>query len=96
MLLPVVKTRWNRKENNEEMMMHESTSREIQMDRYSGSGRPTCPPSQVSPVAFSPHGERAFVPFTAAGQRGLCTPLPHIHSVLINEKHIKHILYNVN
>ena len=22
-----------------------------------------------------------FVPFTAAGQRGLCTPLPQIHSV---------------
>ena len=21
----------------------------------------------------------AFVPFTAAGQRGICTPLPHIH-----------------
>jgi hypothetical protein len=29
---------------------------------------------------FSPDGEeRAFVPITAAGQRGLFTPLPHIH-----------------
>ena len=54
----------------------------LQMDRYSGSGPPTCPPSQVFPSGFSsPDGEeRAFVPITAAGQRGLFTPLPHIHS----------------
>jgi hypothetical protein len=30
-------------------------------------------------VAFSPCGERAFVPFTAAGQRGAYTPLPRFH-----------------
>jgi hypothetical protein len=36
---------------------------------------------RISPSGFfSPDGEeRAFVPITAAGQRGLFTPLPHIH-----------------
>jgi hypothetical protein len=84
--------------NSVDIMMHESTSREIQMDRYSGSGRPTCPPSQVFPSGFfSPDGEeRAFVPITAAGQRGLFTPLPHIHSVLKNEKRIEHKMSRVN
>jgi len=53
--------------------------RSERMERYSDSGRPTCPPSQVFPVALSPCGDRAFVPFTAAGQRGLCTPLPRFH-----------------
>jgi len=47
-------------------------------------------------VAFSPCGERAFVPFTAAGQRGLCTPLPHIHLVLLRGELIKHLLLIVN
>jgi hypothetical protein len=31
------------------------------------------------PVAVSPCGEWAFVPITAAGQRGSCTPLPRFH-----------------
>lgn len=47
------------------------------MDRSSGLGRPTHLPSH--------HGSsmtvvlQVFVPVTAAGQRGLFTPLPHIH-----------------
>ncbi len=50
------------------------------------------------PVAFFPPvGEkRAFVPITAAGQRGLFTPLPHIHSVFENDKPIEQIMRCVN
>jgi hypothetical protein len=41
------------------------------------------------PVAFSPCGERAFVPITAAGQRGIYTPLPRFHplKILLNFYH---------
>jgi hypothetical protein len=46
---------------DEEIMMHESTSREIQMDRYSGSGRPTCPPSRE---VFAP--KRSFYALTVS------------------------------
>jgi hypothetical protein len=34
------------------------------------------------PVVFSPSGERAFVPITAARQRGFCTPLPRYHPLI--------------
>lgn len=83
----------NWKEKNESW--HERLPRSLRMERYSGSGQPTCPPSQVIltenshfpietfPVAFPPCGGRAFVPFTAAGQRGPCTPLPRFHPLLI-------------
>ncbi len=79
-----------------------ATSREIQMDGYSGSGLPTDPPSQAifsenhSQWLFRASRERAFAPFTAAGQRGLCTPLPHIHSAVLCGQSIKHLSPNVN
>jgi len=47
------------------------------MDWSSGFGLPTHPPSHhdlIMTVALW-----VFVPFTAAGQRGLLTPLPLIH-----------------
>ena len=47
------------------------------MDRSSGFGQPTYPPSHYGcPVTVALW---VFVPFTAAGQRGLLTPLPDIH-----------------
>ena len=47
------------------------------MDRSSGFGQPTYPPSHHGcPVTVALW---VFVPFTAAGQRGLLTPLPDIH-----------------
>ena len=52
------------------------------MDGSSGFGPPTRPPShhdRVMTVVL-----RAFVPFTAAGQRGHLTPLPHIHAFFYN------------
>ncbi len=49
-----------------------------------------------SPVAVSPCGERAFVPITAAGQRGIFTPLPHIDSVFENGRPIEQIVSGVN
>jgi hypothetical protein len=52
-------------------------ARIFMMDWSSGFGLPTHPPSRhelITTVAF-----RVFVPFTAAGQRGHLTPLPHIH-----------------
>ncbi len=55
----------------------DSRPRGSSMDRSSGFGRPTHPPSHhdcLMTVAF-----RVFVPITAAGQRGLFTPLPCIH-----------------
>jgi len=64
----------NRREKNESSL-HDRLPRSLRIERYSGSGQqPTHPPSQelkISfPVAFPPCGGWAFVPFTAAGQRG--------------------------
>ena len=65
--------------NQQEIMTHGAPPSRLQMDRYSGFGLPTYPPSQDIPVAVSPLREWVFVPVTAAGQLGICTPLPHIH-----------------
>ena len=46
-------------------------------DGSSGFGLPTCPPSRHDRVMTV--ASWAFVPFTAAGQRGFFTPLPLIH-----------------
>jgi hypothetical protein len=40
-------------------------------------------------MEFLPDGECAFVPITAAGQRGPFTPFPHIHSVFKRVKDIE-------
>ena len=54
------------------------------MERSSGSGPPTCPPSQdISQWLFASR-RQAFVPITAAGQRGICTPLPLLNSFEFN------------
>jgi hypothetical protein len=50
---------------------------EIKMDRSSGLGLPTHLPSHHG--SFMTVVLQVFVPVTAAGQRGLFTPLPHIH-----------------
>ena len=48
------------------------------MDRSSGFGlMPTCPPSRHD--CLTTVASWAFVPVTAAGQRGFFTPLPNIH-----------------
>jgi len=47
------------------------------MDWFSGFGPPTYPPSRHE--LFMTVAIWVFVPFTAAGQRGILTPLPHIH-----------------
>ena len=54
------------------------------MDRSSGFGQPTYPPSHYGyPVTVALW---VFVPFTAAGQRGLLTPLPDIHLYVTSNK----------
>jgi hypothetical protein len=69
-----------------------SALEEIQMDRSSGSGPPTHPPShheRLTTVAL-----RAFVPITAAGQRGILTPLPlaHLHNEFVRLLKNAHLL----
>jgi hypothetical protein len=65
-------------------------SRIFTVDWSSGFGLPTHPPSRhklVTTVAL-----RVFVPFTAAGQRGLSTPLPLIRPYFL--KIPKRAIYN--
>jgi hypothetical protein len=56
------------------------------MDRSSGFGQPTYPPSHHGcPMTVALW---VFVPFTAAGQRGPLTPLPNIHLYFTSNKGI--------
>ncbi len=59
------------------MQTWSSSRGEIKMDLSSGLGRPTHLPSHHG--LFMTVVLQVFVPVTAAGQRGLFTPLPHIH-----------------
>lgn len=59
------------------MQTWSSSLGEIKMDLSSGLGRPTHLPSHHG--LFMTVVLQVFVPVTAAGQRGLFTPLPHIH-----------------
>jgi hypothetical protein len=50
------------------------------VDGSSGFGLPTRPPSRHDRIMTV--ASWAFVPFTAAGQRGFLTPLPLIHPLM--------------
>jgi hypothetical protein len=82
---------------DEEMTMHESTSREIQMDRYSGLGRPTNPPSQdFSQWLFHLAANGLSFPLRLRGSGGFAPLFLTSIRLLKNNKPIEHKMSRVN